>query len=57
LTALRLMPGRVCKRSPLRARLTIVALEGAAVVAETSRPMRKDATANAAPQQPTRNRE
>lgn len=59
-TALRLLPGISGKRSPLRVRLTDIAVrsvEGAAVVAETSRPMRKEATANTAPQQPTKNRE
>jgi hypothetical protein len=59
-TALRLFVVATGMRSPLSVRFTIGALwlsEGAAVVAETSRPARKDATAKAAPPQPTTNRE
>src|SRR5262245_57802730 len=47
-------------RSLLSVRFTVVAFwpsEGAAVVAETSSPMRKQATAKAAPAPPTKNRE
>jgi len=44
-TALRLLPGATCIRSPLSARFTVVcSTDGAAVVAvdDTSRPMRKE---------------
>ena len=59
-TALRLFAGVTCMRSLLSVRLTVVAFwpsEGAAVVAETSSPMRKQATAKAAPAPPTKYRE
>src|SRR5262245_41616100 len=59
-TALRLFAGVTCMRSLLSVRFTVVAFwpsEGAAVVADTSRPTRKQATAKAAPAPPTKNRE
>jgi hypothetical protein len=59
-TALRLFVVATGMRSPLSVRFTIGVFwlsEGATVVAETSRPARKDAMAKAAPPQPTTNRE